>query len=105
MRVEMDLDDGVTVEFCSGNAGGPFPYLRDVGQLRNAARAGAAAGLIGTESASVTIAFENCPQSAEIIGQPLRRAVRAYDDADALFFEGFVSSIEYDAAITVEVGA
>lgn len=104
MRVEMDID-GITVEFCEKNAGGQNPYLIAVGELRTAARAGPAVGIVGTESASVPITFANCPQSAKLIDQPLRCASRAYDDADALFFEGFVSSIEYAAAITAEVGA
>lgn len=104
MRVVIELD-GIDVEFCKVNAGGPNPYLNEVGELRSAARAGPAVGIVGTESASVPITFENCPKSAAILRQPLRSFVRAYDDADELFFSGYVSSIEYAAAITIEVGA
>ena len=105
MRLVLWLDPSA-VEFCEPNADGPHPYLKSVGELRLAARAGQAIGLGATESSSVTVVLNNHGRrAATIIGRPLRVAADIYDDDEALFFAGTVSSIEYGHDLTIEVGA
>lgn len=105
MRLVLALDPSA-VEFCEPTAGGPYPYLLTVGELRIAARAGQAIGLAATESSSVPVTLDNCARrAATIVGRPLRVNAKIYDDADALFFEGIVAAIEYGRVLTLEIGA
>lgn len=105
MRLVLALDPSA-VEFCGPTAGGPYPYLLMVGELRTAARAGQAIGIASTEAPSVTVTLDNCARrAATIIRRPLRVFAEIYDDADELFFEGIVASIEYGRVLTLEIGA
>jgi hypothetical protein len=105
MRLVLHLDPSA-IEFGETNAGGPYPYLIDVGELRLAARAGEAVGIAGTESASVTVRLDNRGRrAATIIGRPLRVAADIYDDDNNLFASGTVSEITYGDEITLEVAS
>lgn len=104
MRLVLALDPS-SIEFGEANSGGSYPYLKSVGELRTAARAGQAVGIAATESSSVTVVLDNGGKRvAKIIGRPLRAHADIYDDGE-LFFSGIVSSIEYGDDVTLEIGA
>lgn len=104
MRLVLALSSAI--EFTEGNSGGAYPYLLKVGAMRQAARAGSAIGIGGTESSSVTVTLDNRGRRvASIIGLPSRVGADIYDDADALFFSGTVSSVTYGRWVALEIDA
>lgn len=103
MRLVLALASS-SLEFGEPNSGGPFPYLLEVGALRTSARAGSAIGIAATEAPSVEVTLDNRGRkAAKIIGRPLRIGAEIYDDSDALFFSGTVSSIRYGARISLDL--
>lgn len=105
MRLVLHLDPSA-IEFGEANAGGPYPYLIEVGELRLSARAGDAVGIASTESSTVTVRLDNRGRrAASIIGRPLRVAADIYDDDGDLFASGTVSDITYGDEIVLEVAA
>lgn len=97
MRLVLNLDPSA-IGFEEINSSGKFPYLKAVGELRTAARAGDAVGdIAGTESSSLPVTLDNrYRRVAKIIRRPIRVKAFVYDDADVLLFAGTVSAITYE---------
>lgn len=93
------------LEFTFPRARGPFPYLLEFGNLREAARAGNLTGIAAGESSSLTVKLDN-PQGkvARIVRRPLRARAEIFDD-DVLYFAGYVGPIVYGREIDITVEA
>jgi hypothetical protein len=95
------------IEFTEQNSGGAYPYLKTVGALRTAARAGTAIGIAGTESSSVEVTLDNSRNRrvVTLIGRPLRFRADIYGDDDALLYSGTVASVKYGEDVILGIEA
>jgi hypothetical protein len=105
MRVVIDLL-GAPIEFSERLSGGAHPLLDDVGTLHESARTGNQYGIGVDESPNLAVRILNADnEGARILGRPLRAAATVYDDEEALFFEGIVSSMKLGRVIELTIEA
>lgn len=103
-RVVLTLD-GVPLEFTFPAANGRHPFLLEVRNLRESARAGHLNNFGVGETPSIVFVLDNTESFvAGLIGRPLRARVDVFEDAD-FFFAGLVSALEYGRQILVTVDA
>lgn len=87
------------ISFTPLNDSGPYPFLKDVGTIRIAARAGSSSVFGSNEAPSAAVTLQNVRgRVAELIGNPMRARGEIYDGT-SLAFVGFVASIRYGIAI------
>jgi hypothetical protein len=90
VRLSIELDSA-TISFHSAGADEPYPWLIEVGALREAARAGNGQS---TETANTTCAIDNAQNKAgRILEAAERRRATLYDDAGRVHFDGIIQSI------------
>lgn len=103
MRLEVEL--GATVlEFGAIGTSHARPWLRSVGTLRVAARAG---GTGATEASTLTVLLDNAAgQAARVLDVPLRRMATVFDVSGAEFFRGTVQRVRPGQGyeLTIESG-
>lgn len=104
MRLAVELG-AASLEFGAiGSPTAPRPWVRSVGTLRVAARAG---GTGATESSSLTVVLDNSAgQAARLLDVPLRRIATVYDDDGATFFRGTIQRVRVGQSLelTLESG-
>lgn len=103
MRLEVELG-ATTIAFEAVGSSGARPWLRSVGTLRIAARAG---GTGATESSQITVLLDNSSgQAALVLDVPLRRMATIFDAAGATFFRGTVQRVRIGQSLelTIESG-
>lgn len=103
MRLVVALG-ATSVEFGAIGTSGARPWLRSVGTLRVAARAG---GTGATESSSLTVLLDNTSgQAARVLDVPLRRIATVFAADGAEFFRGTVQRVRVGQALelTIESG-
>lgn len=106
MRLLLDLD-GAQVTFDRQQSTGAYPWLVEVGVLRQSARAGTLSGLGRNQTPDLSIVLDNRgKQAVSLIGYPLRRRAQAFDKAGALFFSGTVARVAVgrNMTLTLEAG-
>lgn len=90
MRLAVQLDSS-TLIFHGPHADEAYPWLLEVGAVREEARVGN--GRV-TETANTTVAIENRRGKAEaMLDMAMRRRATLYDHADRVFFDGIIQSI------------
>lgn len=90
MRLTIALASA-SLTFHEPGADEAFPWLIDVGALREAARAGNGRG---TEAPNTTVALDNAQNKAgRILVAAERRRATLYDAAGRVHFEGIIQSI------------
>jgi len=103
-RLVLDLD-GVPFEVTFPAAGGPWPFLLEVQNLRESCRAGHLNNFGVGESPSLTVVLDNGGRRAAArIGRPLRARADVYEGADR-YFGGYVSALQYGRQITLTIEA
>lgn len=105
MYFELDLVPS-TLTFTEPLDGGPFPYLIDVGALRQQVRAGFLEGIGVAETPSLSVTLSNDGNRvAGIVRQPFRTRGRVFDDAGALYFAGYVTDVVYGRTVELILDA
>ena len=103
MRLDVELG-ATAVEFGAIGTSHARPWLRSVGTLRVAARAG---GTGATEASTLTVLLDNAAgQAARVLDVPLLRMATVFDASGAEFFRGTVQRVRPGQGyeLTIESG-
>jgi hypothetical protein len=88
--------DGVSTEFVTPGSDGPYPWLRELGELVLEARAGHLESVGKREAANMTFELRNIErEAATLLGYPIRAAAAAYDDDGNELLSGLLQSVDY----------
>jgi hypothetical protein len=104
MRLVLALSPSA-IEFTEKGSAGPHPHLLKVGALHQAARAGTAIGIAGTESASVPVTLDNSRGRVTAIARRPLRVDAALYDGEVLFFSGKISAVTLGSVVEWEIDA
>jgi hypothetical protein len=106
MRLVITLEPA-ELEITPVASGGAYDWLLGVGATSLIAHVAEAVSAEDREAASVEVTISNAGRrAARILGQPLRKRAVIYDDANVLFFDGYISNVGYGREVlTLRIGA
>lgn len=94
--------DGLPIEFTFAQALGAFPYLLEVQNLRESARAGHLNNFGTGEAPSLVVVLHK--EAIAMVGRPLRARADVYEGSE-FYFGGYVASLVYGRELTVTLEA